>query len=352
MNSKDFMTFCTLFDSNYLDRGLALYHSMRKQIGIFRLYIFAFDESCYKVLSSMSLEGVILVPLDEIMTDKLQRIREERTRAEFCWTCTSIVIEHVLLNYKEHVCTYIDADIYFFANPQDVIQEIVDCGCSVGLTPHRFERTYSSIREIYYNGKTCIQFNTFFNNEDGITVLQNWKKDCIEWCYCRYEDGKFGDQKYADGWKMKYSCVHEAEHLGAGLGPWNLYLYSYNGEKDGKLWMSYRGKSFPLIFYHFEGMKFLDRGRVFLNIWQCCAPKTRRKRKKIYGTYINELRTIRKYLKCSKGITFEHMQVDKKAFFRSYSLQYFCKETGLLNGFIQWIAFRVNNVIRNPLWDI
>lgn len=339
--------FCTLFDSNYLDKGLALYHSMRKQIKDFRLYIFAFDDSCFEVLSDMRLENVISVPITEIMDDRLQEIKEERTRAEFCWTCTPVVIEYVFVRYREEVCTYIDSDIYFFANPERTLNEIKERNCSVGISPHRFERNYLNVEQMFSNGKYCIQFNTFFNDDMGRTVLGDWKKDCLDWCYFRYEDGKYGDQKYSDRWKMKYSGVYEVENLGIGVAPWNLHLYSYVGKKDGKLWMRYRRKVFPLVFYHFEGMKYLEDGRVFLNLWECGRMGTSRKVRLIYGEYFQVLRSVRKKLKEQYGVSFEHMVVDKEKFLGNrYSLCRNCRESGLVGGFKAWIAFRVNGMAR------
>ena len=44
------MVFCTLFDSYYLDKGLTLYHSLKKVSDQFKLYIFCFDDSSYEVL--------------------------------------------------------------------------------------------------------------------------------------------------------------------------------------------------------------------------------------------------------------------------------------------------------------
>ena len=50
--------FCTLFDSNYIDKGLVLYDSMCECIGEFKLYVFAFDEKCFELLSRMKLQNM------------------------------------------------------------------------------------------------------------------------------------------------------------------------------------------------------------------------------------------------------------------------------------------------------
>ena len=45
------LNFCTLFDSYYLDKGLALYHSLCKATDDFDLYVFCFDEKSYEILT-------------------------------------------------------------------------------------------------------------------------------------------------------------------------------------------------------------------------------------------------------------------------------------------------------------
>lgn len=346
MTARDMMIFCTLFDSNYLDKGLALYRSMRKHIGSFSLYIFAFDDKCYDVLFDMRLKNVVLIPLEDIMTKKLRQIRQERTRAEFCFTCTPVIIEYVLSEYQEMVCTYLDADIYFFTSPMNSVQELLDKNCSVGLTKHGFERNHDYARQIFRVGKYCIEFNTFVNDQEGRRVLREWKEDCLQWCYYRCEDGKFGDQKYPDKWKQKYSCIHDFQELGMGVAPWNLHLYTYVGRKKGIIWMKYRGRQFPLIFYHFEGMKYLTGKRIFLNLWKTSEEGTRKKMKLLYGSYIRELEMIRKHLVKLYGVTFEHMVVDENSFSeRKYSFQHFGEKYGLLAGFKIWIGFWINNII-------
>lgn len=345
LTQQEKMVFCTLFDSNYLDKGLALYHSMRKHINTFRLYIFAFDDKCLEILSDMHLENAVILSVEDIMTDVLRRIRAERTNAEFCWTCTPIVVEHVLLKYCERICTYIDADIYFFADPADAIQEIIDSGCSVGLVEHRFARNWEYGGHIFSTGKYCIQFNTFLNNTEGMQVLQDWRDKCLDWCYFRYEDGKLGDQKYPDKWKQKYPCIHECQDFGVGVAPWNLYLYSYVGRKSEEIWMECRGRRSRIIFYHFEGIKYLDDGSVYLNIWEPATPGMHRKVQFIYGEYIEIITTIRSFLAEGYDVTFDHMFVEKKIFLReTHSLVQFCRENGLLDGCKKWAGYQKNSI--------
>ena len=44
------LIFCTLFDSNYIDKGLVLYDSMVRTMPEFKLYAFAFDKKCEDIL--------------------------------------------------------------------------------------------------------------------------------------------------------------------------------------------------------------------------------------------------------------------------------------------------------------
>jgi hypothetical protein len=88
-------------------------------------------------------------------------------------------------------------------------------------------------------------------------VLNWWKNACIDWCYARHEDGKFGDQKYLDDWTKRFKGIHELQHLGGGIAPWNLQQYVFKKENDkitGNLIDS--DKSFDAVFFHFHGLRF------------------------------------------------------------------------------------------------
>lgn len=345
------MVFCTLFDSNYLDKGLALYWSMRKHMDIFKLYIFAFDSRSYGILRDMRLRNVVVLSLEDIMTADLRRLQKERTPAEFCWTCTPVIVEYVLLKHRENVCTYIDADIFFFADPEPAVRRIVNSGCSVGLVEHRFEKDYEYGQFMFEFGKYCIQFNTFLNTREGLQVLNDWKRDCLEWCYARNEDEKYGDQKYPDKWGQRYSCVYENPDPGLGVAPWNLHLYSCIREKDGEKWVDYEGVWSRLVFYHFQGMKCFPDGEVCLMIWRPEKWGMGRKVRLLYGEYFRRIGLIRDFLHEKYGVTFEQLFINKNSFpGREYSLSCLCGRNGLLDGTKKWMGHRANNLVSADKW--
>lgn len=340
------MIFCTLFDSNYLDKGLALYYSMMRHMKEFKLYVYAFDSRCYEVMTDMSLENVVVISLDEIMTEELQRLQKERTRAEFCWTCTPVVIEHVLVKYNETICTYIDADIYFFSSPERAIQEIIDAGCSVGIVEHGFERNYEYGKNIFECGKYCVQFNTFIKNEIGLHVLEEWKRDCLKWCFNRPEDGKLGDQRYLDTWEQKYSGIYVSKNRGMGLAPWNLHIYTEVEEREKKIFVKYQKECFAVVFFHFEGIKYLKEKLVFLNIWNPSARQIKKKIKLFYGKYFREIKQIRLFLEQNYHITFTHMIVKKSVVLNeNFALKSVGQKYGCIEGLKKWWGNWRNNLI-------
>ena len=51
------LNFCTLFDSNYLLKGLSLYESLVKQCkSDFHLYVFLFDDKSYDIMKKLNLK--------------------------------------------------------------------------------------------------------------------------------------------------------------------------------------------------------------------------------------------------------------------------------------------------------
>lgn len=252
--------FCTLFDSNYLSRGLALYRSLEKTTESFHLYIFAFDNKSYNALKQLQLQYATIISLTEFEDEQLLALKADRSRAEYCWTCTSSTILYVLKKYNIDQCTYLDSDMLFFGSPKPLFDEMGDA--SILITEHRYSPRYNKEA---LSGTYCVQFVSFKNDERGLKALQWWRERCIEWCYARFEDGKFGDQKYLDDWTTRFEGVHVLQHLGGGMAAWNVQQYDVfqkNGRLYGKEKIS--GKEFDVIFYHFHYLRFLEHGLVEL----------------------------------------------------------------------------------------
>ncbi len=254
------LNFCTLFDSNYLAYGLSMYESLKKNCQNFHLYIFAFDDKCEETLKNLALEHVTVISLKEFEDEELLKIKPTRSKGEYCWTCTPSIILYVLKNFSAPSCTYIDADLYFFSDPKILIEEMGNK--AVSIIEHRYTPQYDQSKN---SGKYCVQFMTFKNNEEGLEVLKWWRDRCIEWCYGRVEDGKFGDQKYLDDWRVRFDSVCELQNLGGGVAPWNVQQYSFTTD-DGKIIGIEKksGKKFSLIFFHFHGFKLIDENEIKL----------------------------------------------------------------------------------------
>lgn len=276
--------YCTLFDSNYIMRGLAMYNSLRRHSKAYHLYIFAFDDICYNKLNELKLLNVTVISLKEFEDEELLKVKSTRTIAEYCWTSTPATILYCIEKYELESCTYLDADLYFFSNPDVLIDEMENANKSVLITNHRYTPKYDQSAT---SGLYCVQFMTFKNDEKGLKVLKWWRNACLDWCYARCEDGKFGDQKYLDNWPNQFEGVHELQNLGGGVAPWNIQQYIV--EKDLKCKEISTNINFNIIFYHFHNFK------IFKNRYYTCGFYNLNSQviKLIYMEYIRELIDIK-----------------------------------------------------------
>ncbi|MBD3408739.1 MAG: glycosyl transferase [Ignavibacteriales bacterium] len=244
--------FCTLFDSNYLSRGLAMYRSLLATGADFRLYVFAFDERTRRVLDKLRLDRVVVVSLADFEDEKLLAVKPTRSVTEYCWTSSSSTVLYVLENFDVDWCVYLDADLFFYADPEPIFEEAGEA--SIILTEHRYSPKYD--KEVK-SGRYCVQFTGFRNDERGLAALRWWRERTLEWCYARHEDGKFGDQKYLDDWTERFEGVHVVRHMGAGVAAWNVRQYDFrllDGALLGRELAT--GEEFQTIFYHFHYLRY------------------------------------------------------------------------------------------------
>lgn len=303
---------CTLFDSNYLDRGIVLYKSLEKSAKNFHLYVFCFDDKAYDILKKMQLRYATIIPEQAIMTEELQKIKSVRKRAEYCWTCTPIIVQYVLENYAVKDCTYIDADMFFYSDPQVLLDELYAANASVGIIEHRFPNNLARKKRERFYGKYCVEFNTFSNDETGRNVLKYWKDRCVEQCTMEFGEESFGDQKYVEEWEEKFDGIHVYRHLGAGVAPWNICDYKL-GKSQSRIELLYKKKEKSnLIFYHFQSLIILGEDKVFIGVYNELGNKDKLLIEKLYKEYIICLRKERKELKNEIEIPLQKLRKGEK----------------------------------------
>lgn len=314
------MNFCTLFDSGYLDKGLALYQSLFKVTSEFTLYICCLDDKCYDILLNQKLDKVKLIHYQEIETPELLELKKTRSHAEYCWTCTSVVIEFVLEHYGLSECTYLDSDIYFFSDPRVLFMERPEADAII--VEHRFKKDKNYKAKINKYGKYCVQFNYFKNTENGRAILKKWKEQCFSCCSFKTDNGVLGDQKYLESWEKEFGNIWELRHLGGGVAPWNLGQYRLVSSDGYILEEMLSRKKFPIVFYHFQNINYITD--TIVNIKS--GSKDKKLKYKIYMPYLKQLEQNRIMLEQQYGLFFDRGRAcsNKKwvAFIQKYIMKF------------------------------
>jgi hypothetical protein len=256
VNNNEIYNFCTIFDSVYLSKGLALYYSLEKVCN-FKLYVFTSDKDCLRSLEERNLDKLIIVNLKDIENEKLLDLKDKRDTGEYYWTLKAHCITHLFNSVNLDLVSYIDADIFFYSSPKPLFDELGEN--SVLITPHNFSPTYKNdIKNGIYNAG----YITFRNDEAGRNALRWWKDRCVEWCYRKKEGGKFGDQLYLNTLSA-FEGVHSLFHKGI-LANWNVQQYRFIIKNNSIEGITSLNKSFKVIFFHFHYLTFYTNGEVEL----------------------------------------------------------------------------------------
>ena len=260
--------FVTLFNNLFLPQGMALHRSMTRNVGNFCLWIICVDETTFNVLEELKLKNTRLLLLSDLETPELLRVKEKRTIVEYCWTLTPFAPKFVFeAAPKVNRVTYLDADLWIIRNPEIILEEFKNSKKSVLITEHAYAPEYDQSETA---GIYCVQFMTFERGKSE-PIRKWWEKKCIEWCFARSEDGKFGDQKYLDDWATRFSkSVHILQDKELALAPWNASRFP-------------SGKA---VFYHFHGTKIISETHLHSGYYR--VPRIMFNR--IYKPYFSELK--------------------------------------------------------------
>lgn len=258
--------YCTHFDSNYLGHARNLLYSLENCESDFKLFMFCFDQVSFDKIVELNNKNVVPIHHEDLESffPELKIAKQNRNFVEYFFTCSPATCNYVISNFSEvGLITYLDADLFFFSSPNEIFNELVDS--SIGIISHRFN-FFTKRNKVY--GKYNVGWVSFRRDTQGLKCLNDWMKDCIEWCYQKIEKTRFADQKYLDYWPDKYKGVKVIENIGANVAIWNVKNYTLNF--DGYNIMV---NNKPLIFYHFANLKQIDENlfstdlsRVFVSL--------------------------------------------------------------------------------------
>jgi len=278
--------FCTYFDHRFVPRALALIESLRRWCPEFRLWALCMDDAALDTMRRLRLPEVELISLVELEQGDpdLLTAKGSRSRLEYFFTCTPSLPLYVLQQCPEiELLTYLDADLFFFADPEPLFDQLGDG--SVGIIPHHFSRRVADRAQFgIYN----VGWISFRRDAEGLACLQWWREQCLAWCYTRVERDRYADQKYLDQWPDRFRNVRVLEHKGANLGPWNLASYRVT-EREGRVWVDDE----PLLFFHFSSFLRVAPWLYNTNLssWHVRPYTTVRRR--VVGPYIATLERLR-----------------------------------------------------------
>lgn len=239
--------FVTLFDSKFLPQGLSLHQSLASHMQAFHLWVVCMDDLVHEQLIQLKIPNLTPVPVSDLETEALLAVKPGRTRAEYCWTITPFTPELVFsLDSSVKRVTYIDADLMFFNDPNILFGEFELSKKHVMITEHAYAPEY--LKFLPTSGRFCVQFMVFDRSIEAQAILSWWKARCLEWCFARLEDGKFGDQKYLDVWPQMFpQDVHILKHSEHTLAPWNVD-HLLNQQPPG----------FKPVFFHFHAFRIVS----------------------------------------------------------------------------------------------
>ena len=267
-------TLVTLSDKNYLDRGIALYESIKKFPIDFRLFYLSLDGETYDVLNQVGDPRLIPLFIDEEFKDNkdfatlvanntsvpigLSDEYYEKNNlfpgySDFHFALGSFFTQHIMEKEESDEILYVDSDILFYCNPELIFNAVV--GKSIGIIKHR------------HNEVGCIAggYNVgivyFRNNTTGRSCLDWWRGVVMNkgnpW-FAEY--GGCGDQKYLELFESMFGDVKILDEDIGHAAPWNFSLYRYFEDETIIEW---DGVMQSLVFIHFSHFNYIgDTYRV------------------------------------------------------------------------------------------
>ena len=265
--------FTTLFNVNYAPQGVCLIESILANISVdHKVFALCLDNDTYKILDRIFGNKISLINLTDIIDPEISEIKEQRKFNEFCWTITPTLIRYVSEQYPEiNEVFYCDADTIFLKCADKFFIDFQKSSKSVYITEHGYDPVHDQSNT---SGLYCVQLIGFKNGKHN-ECLNYWDQECRKWCFDRFEDGKFGDQKYLENFEEKFpDKIYVEPSLKHFQAPWNCNYY----------------RNSDAMFFHFHSLRIVSENYVHSGNYHI----NRHTYDNIYTPYIRRLRhTVR-----------------------------------------------------------
>jgi hypothetical protein len=249
--------FCTVADFNFLNRVLALNKSLKKYSDKYILHLLCLDD---QIFNSINDENIKLYKLENLYENDKSLFHarnndpsrealinsagniDKAKRLQFIWTLSPYFTWYCLDTLECDDVLYIDADIYFFSNWENLYKHLDKI--SVGIVEHRCETST-------LNGKYNVGIVYFKNDINGYKCL-TWWKNCLLFTDHQYYSthSSCGDQKYLELFPELFQNVSVLDKFIGHLAPWNFNQHLY--KKDKILWNNLEQ---DLLYCHFSNFK-------------------------------------------------------------------------------------------------
>jgi hypothetical protein len=282
--------FCTLFDTRYAARGLAMLESLEANFsGEKTVTILAMDDTTSAMIRKLGRPHWKVITVEQLGDHELIEVKKSRPHREFCWTCAPAMVSRLVQSHGDKdIVVYVDADLYFFSSPQLLLDELGDSG-NILIHEHR----YSADRRHYESssGRFNVGFVAFVVSDEARACVTRWRGQVLDKCVLDPDNGFCGDQGYLNEWPGRYPGLRILQNIGGGVEPWNLRSYEVAGDvRQPKV------DDVPVVFFHYHSFRTVSV-RFFGNIAAIPAwgyEFSREAQRLLFSRYSRRLRQISK----------------------------------------------------------
>jgi hypothetical protein len=286
------INFATYSSYRYLPQFLQFYKSINKYNNSV-IYVLCIDEKIYSYLKKNKLNNV------KIFNSQTLKINNKKKINQYIAISRLRFVKYLFKKGINEI-HLIDSDVFFYSNPT-ILEKIVKkfsiafCYHNFFLNSTHFENRYG----IYNAGYIFLK-----NNIDGNFFLEKYISLCekeLNWDVINNIKNNFADQTYLEYLDSICKNILKIRDKGINYGPWNIENYSITLKKGFLFTNNTR-----LIFYHFSGVKKINKNTYSLGLRQYVKNKKHLKIY-IYNNYIAKI-----FLSDSNKGMFNHNGIKNK----------------------------------------